>query len=178
MAGGFKYALFVDEEDGTLVTGGLTYEMTNGSRNVLQGNGDGMWRPFVSGAWQLEDLNFISSIAASVPGDSSEESTSFDWHMHLSLPALDENGDVIPLFEVNGIHYTKDGRTTPVDFEGVDYANLGSTDVKGNDIITGALGLRFRLGELSWLGATYERPLTSRNDVFGQRFTIDWMRRF
>ena len=42
MAAGFKYVLIRDVENRFLLSGGLIYEMSQGSSDVFQGNGDGV----------------------------------------------------------------------------------------------------------------------------------------
>lgn len=175
IAGGVKYAVIDDEEQGTLITVGLTFETTAGDRDVFQGNGEGLWRPFVSGLWASEDINVIASVAASLPVDGSAESQSVDYHLHLSPT---DSGNFVPLIEINGIHYTDGGRALGVNFEGIDYANLGAALVEGNDLITAAVGFRYLTEGLGSFGLAYEKPVTSRSDLFGERITGDWVIRF
>jgi len=178
IAGGFKYSLVKPEdlEDLELtVTPGIIYEMTNGSRDVFQGNGEGVWRPFISSALGLGDFLLMGSFGADIPVDDDAESTSVDYHAHLSWEVSDL---FVPLVEVNGITYVKDGDRLPVNFEAVDYGNLGSTMVDGNTIITGAIGTRVRFSEHIHFGATYEAPLTNRKDIFDERWTVDLQFKF
>lgn len=175
IAAGVKVVLFDDAESKTLITGGVTYEATAGDRDLFQGNGEGLFRPFVSGLFGGDDVDVTASVAASLPVDGGAESSSIDYHLHFS-PVTDAR--VVPVFEINGIHYLDEGRALPFNFEGVDYANLGSSGVQDNDVITAALGARFRAGDMSTFGLAYERPVTSRKDIFGSRYTADWMLRF
>ena len=48
------------------------------------------------------------------------------------------------------------------DIEGGDLFNFGSVGVAGNDIVTGALGLRFKQTDSLELGVAWEAPLTER----------------
>lgn len=175
LAAGFKFIVHDDPDGGSLITTGFTYEGTNGDRDVFQGNGNGLWRPFVSGAFDLDPAHVIASVAASLPVSGNKESQSIDYHLHFS-PA--DAGEIVPLLEINGIHYTNNGRALAANFEGVDYANLGSNNVDGNDIITAAAGLRWKAAEKSHVGFVIERPLTQRKDIFDLRYTLDWVKRF
>ena len=178
LAAGFKYSIIKEGDFENLdltVTPGLIYEATNGTRDVFQGNGEGVWRPFVSGALGLGDFNLIGSFGADIPVDDGAESTSVDYHAHLSWEVSDL---FVPLIEVNGITYVEDGDALPVNFEALDYGNLGASNVDGNTIITGAIGGRLRFSENIHLGATYEAPLTEREDIFDERVTVDLTFRF
>lgn len=175
LAGGFKYAVIHDPDRGFILTPGLTYELTNGSRDVFQGNGEGLWRPFVSAGLDLDRWNLIAAFAMSLPVDGDAESQSVDYHFHASYELTDS---IIPVLEVNGISYTNNGRRLAANFEGADLANLGSNNVDGNDLITGALGLRLKLGSSVQLGVAYEENLTSRKDIFESRVTVDALFKF
>lgn len=171
IAAGLKFALVEAEKAGILVTPGVTYEFASGDEEVFQGNGDGMVRPFVSAGWDLGRFNLLGNVGYDMPLDGDAESTRFTWHGHADFQVFD---NLFPLVEINGLTYTDDGAVLPADFEGVDFFNLGSNDVSGNTLVTGAVGLRWRIGN-SAVGAAYEAPLTSREDLFGWRVTLDWV---
>ncbi len=175
IAGGIKYAFIDDPRSGTIVTGGLIYEMHNGSTNVFQGNGSGAYRPFVSAGWDQGPVNVISSVGAHLPIDGDAESQSVDYHLHVSYEATEK---FLPLVEVNGISYTNNGRALPVNQEAVDYGNLGSANVDGNDVITAAIGFRYRLTDDVDFGMAWEEPITERKDIFESRFMFDFVTRF
>lgn len=175
LAAGFKYAVVDDEDSGLTITPGLIYEFTQGSSDVFQGNGEGIWRPFVSAGFDLGEINLIGSVGADIPVDSDAESTSVDYHAHVSYEV---NEWFVPLVEINGIHYVDDGDALPVNFEAVDYGNLGASMVDGNTIITGAIGTRIRLADWAHFGAAYEVPLTSREDIFDKRVSLDVILKF
>jgi len=175
IAGGAKFAFYDDGEARLLLTGGLTYEGTNGDVEVLQGNGAGMWRPFLTGLWGGDAVNTILTVGGSLPQSSGREPTSIDAHLHLS-PA--DFGDLVPLIELNGIHYIDDANGPPVSLELVDYGTLGSSQVKGQTFVSGAIGGRWRMTERMDLGLAYEKALTTRKYIFDQRVTADWVIRF
>ncbi len=170
IAGGLKYAIVNNPERGILVTPGLIYESQSGSREVFQGNGNGVLRPFLSAAWDRGAPQFMGAIGYNLPFDTDEESTSIDAHFQFAYQATPV---FAPLIELNAITYTRNGRAAPFDFEGGDLINLGSNDVKGNTVVTGALGARFRLRKNLQLGVAYEIPLTSREDLLDDRVTLD-----
>ncbi|MFT7670899.1 MAG: hypothetical protein ACI8X5_003612 [Planctomycetota bacterium] len=74
---------------------------------------------------------------------------------------------------MNGITYISDGSTAFDNLEAGDLINLGSNNVAGNTVITGAVGSRYALSDNLFLGLTYEWPLTSRQDLIDSRITFD-----
>ncbi len=170
IAAGFKYALVDDPENGVLVTPGLILELPSGDKEVFQGNGDGVLRPFVSAGWDRDEFNFLGAVGYNHPLDDNEESASIDYHLHVDYEATSQ---LYPLAEINGISYVSDGNALPVNFEGGDLINLGAGNVSGNTVITGAVGTRFKANDRVLFGLTYEWPLTSREDLFDDRVTLD-----
>ena len=175
LAGGFKFVAHADPDAGVLVTPGLIVEFATGDEEVFQGNGDGLLRPFVAAGWDRGRLNLLGAFGYNHPLDDDEESSSIDYHFHASYEVAD---GLFPLVELNGITYTGDGTAFPADFEGGDLINLGSTDVSGNTVISGALGLAYTLQGGTQLGITYEQPLTSREDLLDDRLWIGALFRF
>jgi hypothetical protein len=170
IAGGFKYAFVQDEAANLIATGGLVFETTSGDDEVLQGNGDGVLRPFVSAGWGAGVCALLGNLGYNHPLDDDEESTSFDWHLAASWKATEA---FVPLVELNGIHYVSSGSALGVDFEGTDVINLGASDVTGHDLVTGAAGLRYRVGKRWWFGVAYEVPLSAHDELFDERITAD-----
>ncbi len=80
--------------------------------------------------------------------------------------------------ELNWFHWMRSGEALPVNFEGGDLMNLGSTDVAGNDIVTAAFGGRKRFGRMSEIGLAYEVPLTDRKDLLQSRLYADLILRY
>ena len=62
--------------------------------------------------------------------------------------------------------------------EGGDLINLGSTGVAGNDIVTGAIGGKYKPTDYTEIGVAWEVPLTDRRDVLDNRLTVDWIIRY
>lgn len=173
IAGGLKYA-FIDRPDaGYILTGGATLEFTQGTRDVFQGNGDGILRPFVSAGKDYGKFDLLATAGLALPFDDDANSTVFDWHVNLSYEATE---NLRPFFETNCLTYLSGGDASSFGLsgiEGVDVANLGSEDVAGNDVITGAAGLRYTFGQHLAVGGAYEFPyFTSRDDLYQERWTF------
>jgi hypothetical protein len=187
---GIKYALIEDPERGFILTPSLRYEITQGSRDVYQGNGEGMWTPALSAGLRLGPTNLTAGFGATFPLDGDAESSLAFYGLQLAWPT---GGRLTPFFGIHGLHYLDagDGSTTlrtalgslPVEtvqnvlrtgrFEAHDVANLGSSGVEGHDVISGSVGFRLKLGERLDLGFAYERPLTRRRDLLKQRATLN-----
>jgi hypothetical protein len=170
VAAGLKYALVTDDASGLIVTPGVVYEVDVGNHDVFQGNGDGLLRPFVSAGADRGELNVLGAVGFNLPMNGSDETHSLDYHLHASY---DVTPHVQPLVEVHGITYTRNARALPVNFEGGDLINLGASRVAGQSVFVGAIGARFPLSDRVSLGATYEFPLGSRNDLLADRVSVD-----
>ena len=187
---GFKYALIERPEERLIVTPSLRYEMTQGSGDVLQGNGEGVWIPAISFGSGLGEWHLLGSLGARLPVDGDEESSILFYSAQTGF-SLGER--LRPFVGVNGLHYMDggNGSTTigtslgPLSveavqtalgtgrFEGVDVANLGSRDVEGHDYLTAAAGFRIALWKGIDLGVSYERPITKRRYITKQRVQLN-----
>lgn len=193
LAGGIKYALYVDPKRELIITPVLRFEFSNGTRRILAGNGDGVFIPSISIGKGLTDrIKMLADVGERIPFDTDAESQVLFYNTHLSYQLTKR---LTPFVEFNGLTYLTGGDGTSSvrlagnthlsisqvqtalglpGFEGVDLLNLGSRNVRGHDIITGALGMRLSVGEGRYLGFSYERPLTDRRDIFKQRFTLNF----
>lgn len=185
IAFGMKIKMWEDleDEDGPATFAvGVGYETTTGDKEVLEGEGDGFFDVFASYARSMGKINFIGTAGAFLPRDGDEDNRTYHWHVHLDTHL---GAKIQPLVEINGFHYDSNadrnaglGPSVPLGIEGFDYTTLGADDVRGNDVITGALGFRYNISEdVSW-GLAYETPLTSRKDVMKNRWTADIVFRF
>ncbi len=179
---GLKYKVWEDAETPAALAFGLGYEGKSGDREVLEGMGAGFFDVFASYARKVAPVNVIATAGVFLPRDDDEDNRTYHWHLHADYPVSDRFS---PLVEINGFHYdgsaTRNaglGRGTPLGVEGYDYTTLGAGGVRGNDVITGALGFRYALSEDISFGAAWEVPLTSREDVFDRRLTLDLVLRF
>lgn len=171
---GIKFALIRDEENRFLLTPGLNYEFSQGSPDVLQGNGEGLWMPYISAGKGLGNFHLLGSVACGIPVDRESESTSLYYGLHLDYMI---NETFYPMIELNGQHVLNEGNATdpfgnPIRFEGNDVINIGSAGVDGNDIITLAVGLYYKIMDNVAIGGAYERPITDREGLMKERVTL------
>lgn len=187
---GFKYALIDRPEDRLIVTPSLRYEMTQGSSDVLQGNGEGVWIPAVSVGSGLGAAHLVGGIGARLPVDGDEESSVLFYSAQVGVSLTER---LRPFVGVNGLHYIDGGNGSSTigtslgalsvetvqtalgtgRFEGIDVANLGSRDVEGQDYLSAAVGFRVALWEGIDLGLSYERPITKRRYITKQRVQLN-----
>ena len=165
---GLKYVLVRDVENQFLLSGGLIYEATNGSSRVFQGNGDSVWTPYLSIGKQIGCGHLIASTGYHVPGDTAEESQSIYYSVHYDHPVTSK---LSALAELNGIVYTKSGQALPLNIEGGDWINLGSSSVAGNNVLTFAFGADYRFNKCLSFAAAWEFPLSNRKDLLDSRTT-------
>jgi hypothetical protein len=160
--------------------------------DAFQGGGDGSLMPSLAGAVRLDRFTLQGDVGGSWALDSSFSSSVF-WHAHAAWARFPL---VTPFVQLSGQHWVDggDGSTTieltPLgqqlfqaqsismrtverlfgSFEGADLVNLGAREIAGRELVTGAAGLRVRLGAFA-LSAAYEHPLTKHRGVFGRRVT-------
>ena len=191
VAAGLQYSFIYRPEQDFIVSGRLVYETTSGDGEVYQGNGDGNLAPAVLFLKGWDKLQFSGTLGFVLPIDSDEENTMLYDAWHLSYAVTNW---FRPLMEINHFHvlssgdrdyndYLNRGRH-PEDqvaaiaaFNPCDIINLGGDHNDENpDMVTMALGARFRITQWLDLGAVYEFPLTSdKETLLDDRILIDAM---
>lgn len=167
---GVKYVMIRDVENQFLLSTGIVYEAHNGSLRVLQGNGEGVWNPFLTAGKEIcNGGHIIANAGFHLPADRVDESTSFWYSLHYDHPLTEK---LSALAEMNGIVYTRSGGTFPANYEGGDWINLGSTNVAGNNVITMAFGADYKLNDCLSFAGVWEFPITNRKDLLDSRTTI------
>ncbi len=175
---GFKYLLWADCCRQQLLSGGVTFELPTGTRRAGQGNGDGEFNIFLSGASRLWGaVNWMVASGVRIPSNHNQESQSFYLSNHFSRRLGCSSFYFVS--ETNWYHWLRSGNQTALaGIEGLDLYNFGSTGVAGNNIVTGAWGVRFKPGNSTEIGLAYEVPLTTREDIIKDRLTFDWIFRY
>ncbi|QOJ00424.1 MAG: hypothetical protein HRU70_07955 [Phycisphaeraceae bacterium] len=173
IAGGLKYAFYVDKESDLVVTGGVRYMFDTGKDAILQ-SGVQELSPFVSFAKGWDRFHLMGSLTDRIPLDDDGNNV-LQWDLHADWEfAPQDLPGFAPVLELHGLHYLSDGTRTPLAVGGLDYTNLGSQFVEGSAVIWAGLGARWKLTPHISVGATYEYPLTNRKaDIFGDRVTAD-----
>ncbi len=175
---GLKYNVWKDVDLQRIVSLGATFELPVGTARALQGNGDGEFNLFATGAAQLGDWNhFVTATGIRLPSDVAEENQVLYWSAHLDRQIFGRCW--YSFLEFNWYHWLRDGDNAAfAGLEGLDFFNLGATDVAGSDIVTGAFGLKWKPTTLGELGMAWEVPLTENRGLIDNRLTVDWIVRY
>ena len=176
VSAGLKYNVWKDAAAQSIVSVGTTFDFPIGSTRALQGTGDGEFHLFASAGTEfLDHFHFVSGSGFRLPVNTNEESQVWYWSNHVDWML----GNGLYLFgETNWYHWLRSGRSFPLPVEGLDLINLGSIGVAGNDIATGAIGVKFKPKANMEIGVAYEMPMTDRKDILQDRFTFDLIVRY
>ncbi len=176
---GPKYTFLRSESTGTVGAVGLTFDLPVGDRHVFQDTGSLSMIPYVSlaqsfGKSRFGSFNAMGTLGYNFSVDSKRSENVFG-SLHLDYEIARK---IYPLVELNWFHYTSNGRTEPINFEGRDLFNFGSTAVSGHDELSLAVGARYKFNECIQTGLAVEMPLTSRRDLMDYRVTFDVIFRY
>lgn len=175
---GLKYNLFADPDTRQLLSAGVSYEIPLGSTRTLQGNGGGEFHFYMSGATPIGcDWRWVSGTGFRIPTHNTAESQMWYWSNHFDRNII--NNDWYIFGETNWYQWIRSGSNAGLaGIEGGDLINLGSTNVAGNAIVTGAIGLKYKPNDCMEVGIAWEAPLTNRRDLLDNRLTLDWILRY
>ena len=174
---GLKYNFYRNVQSQRLMSAGFDYEMPVGTPRALQGSGDGELHFYLSGGAQLGDYShWISNSGFRLGLDEDADGDLWYWSNHFDYEFRDR---WYFLTELNWFNWTRAGSNPALNgVEGGDLFNIGSTGVAGNNIVTNAVGVKFKRDRHHELGVAFEYPLTDRRDVLDNRITVDWIFRY
>jgi hypothetical protein len=193
IAAGLQYSFVYDPARDFIVSGRLVYESTSGDSEVYQGNGNGNIAPAILLLKGWDKLQFSGTVGLVLPFDGDEENTMLYDAWHLSYAVT---GWFRPLVELNHFHVVSAGDRNLADFAAsndpedlvaaiasfnpCDIINLGGENNDDNkNLVTMALGARFRINQWLDVGAAYEFPLTDNQEtLLDDRILIDAMLTF
>lgn len=169
---GLKYAFIADKDSDFVLTGGLRWEWDNGDQGVLQGDAQEL-SPFLSFAKGFDQFHIMGNVTGRLPMDDDRGNYILSWDLHFDYEVAPQAlPGFAPLFEVHGLHYLSDGEHLPLSVGGLDYTNLGSTDVAGDGVVWGSVGFGWKLTPHLSLGSAFEFPMHNPdNDIMGNRVT-------
>ncbi|HZT80319.1 MAG TPA: hypothetical protein VFA26_08860 [Gemmataceae bacterium] len=178
---GAKYTFLRNERTGTLGAAGLTFEIPSGPRQVYQDTGTLSLRPYVTMGQRFGQSSFgtfhaLGTFGGSFATDNKRSDYVFG-SLHLDYDVANLH-KIYPLVELNWYHYTKSGNSNALNFEGTDLFNFGSTNVAGQDLLTIAVGARYKFTEWLQTGLAAEWPVTGRKELTDFRLTADLIFRY
>jgi len=191
LAAGLKYAFILDPVAQTALSGTAVIEIPTGQTKVFQGTGNGALNLNLAGLQLKDDWQFAGSLGVHLPFDNKVEAlTGFmsahaGYNVTSKFYVLAEINWFTVLSKGNGsaeFSSSQLGTAVPatVDFEGGDLLNFGAANANQNrDIVTAALGVRYKLTDSADLGLAYELPLTDKkNNMMKDRLTVDLVYKF
>lgn len=175
LAAGIKYVIYADHENDLVITPGVRLMLVTGEDKVLQSDTEEV-SPFISIAKGWGRFHTIGNITLRVPFDSDDGNTVLHWDLHADYEIAPETlPGFAPLVEFHGVHYLTDGDRLPLSVGGLDYTNLGSSDVAGSAVVWMGVGARWKLNPHMSIGAVYEFCLTDPDDdIMDRRVTADF----
>jgi hypothetical protein len=180
---GPKFTFIRNEQTGSLLAGGLQFQIPAGSSGAFQHTGTLSIVPYATYGqnflrdWFSHGFNGLIGAGYSF-STNHERSDYFYLSGHLDLPVrITDRVSIYPLAELNYWLYTTDATSFPIGSEGRDLINFGG-QAKGNNLLTGAIGARVKFTEAAQLGAAFEIPFAGNKDLFQYRFTVDLIFRY
>jgi len=172
---GLKYAVIKDDANQFILTPGLTFEIPIGDDEVFQGNGDGEFNFFVSGAKGFDKFHITANTGLRVPIDGDAESMVLHYDLMFDYRV---SRWFQPFISASGITVIDDGEGPGLSTEGYDLINFGSSNANGTTQVVLGVGFRSQLAQNLSLGVAYEKAVTSPEDLFDDRLTADLIFRF
>ena len=177
LALGFKGAIIYDPDDEFILSGKVIFSLSNGSRDVYQGNGDGHAAPSLAFLKGWDKFQLQGTVGGIIPFNHNGESTKIYTSWHASYAVTKE---IFPLLEVNYFRTVRRGNqkwlaSQVARFEGGDVVNLGAKNALSHrNLVTIALGCRFRYFDCLDLGVSWETPLTKQSQgLMMNRYSLD-----
>jgi hypothetical protein len=180
---GPQFTFLRSESTKTVMAAGLLFDLPIGSNSAFQSTGDLSLVPYLSFAQNFGknaygSFNYMSGFDYSFATDN-QRNDFFIWSNHLDFDVLDLH-KIYPMVELNWLHYTTNGHHTPqfYGFGGDDLMNFGSQGIAGHNMLSIAVGGRYKFAEWLQLGAAAEFPLVNQHDIQGFRVTVDLIFRY
>jgi hypothetical protein len=178
---GPKFTFLRNDCSGTLGAVGLNFRIPAGTTKTFQGTGSlslvpylSMGQNFCRTSWG--SFNALGTVGYSFATDN-ERTDYFYTSLHLDFDVA--NARIFyPLIELNWFHYTEGGTANNLGFEGADLANIGSAHVSGHDLLSLAVGARYKFNECIQAGFAAEFPISGRRDLLDYRLTFDMIFRY
>ncbi|MCX8043983.1 MAG: transporter [Desulfobacterota bacterium] len=182
IAAGVKYALLYQPEHEFILSGKVLFELSQGSRDVYQGNGHGNVAPSLTFLKGYNKIQLSGMVGGLIPFSNHDESTMvFDsWHVSYNIM-----NRLFPLLELNHYWVVRQAERDELvariaRFEGGDVVNLGSNrGMENRHQVSVAAGMRIRCMKNLDMGFAYEVPMTDKNaSLMKDRLNFDMVIHF
>ena len=175
LALGLKYALIDNPEAQFILTPGFTVHVPTGSEEIFQGRGNGEINPFVSAQKGFGDFHLSGNVGLRIPFDSDEQSLIAHYSVMADYYTCRW---FIPFVAFDAFTVLNEGNNIPLNSEGYDVINFGSSLAGGVTQATIAVGFRTRVLDNVDLGFAYQKAVISPEGLTDDRFTFDMSIRF
>lgn len=175
LAAGLKYGLIQDDSHSFYLTPGFTVTLPTGSEQVFQGHGKGEANAFVSALKGFGNFHATANIGAQVPVDASKNTASLHYSGQLDYHVCQWFS---PFVSLNAFTTLNAANGLGLATEGFDLINFGSSKAAGQTQAAFGAGFRTRILPKLDVGFAYEFGITSQEDIFRDRVTVDLSWRF
>lgn len=183
LAAGLKYELIDDQAGQFILTPGFTLTVPTGSTDVYQGHGSGDWNIFVSAEKGFDKLHATANSGFNIPNNFAQQTAQMHYSFQLDYYVCQY---FIPFGVMNGYTILSNGNgqgsqslsAVPLNTEGYDLINFGSSEAQGTTQLTLGGGARSRLVKNVDVGVAYEAGVVNPKGIFGSRLTVDMVWRF
>jgi hypothetical protein len=181
---GPKITFIRNDRTGTLMAGGMTFEIPTGADKVFQGTGSLGLAPYVSfgqsflRSFPYGSFNFLNTTGYSFRADS-VRSEFFYTNLHVDMDVANLHR-IYPLIEMNYFAYTRNGHPNHFGFEGADMFNFGSNNAGHGDLSL-SFGARYKFGgkDNIQVGTAFGWGLLNQtHHLEGFRWTVDMIFRY
>lgn len=179
---GPKITFIRNDTTGTLMAGGVTFQVPTGADKVFQGTGNLSIDPYFSFAqnflrsFTYGSFNFMNTTGYAIPCDNQRSG-----YLHSSFHLDFDVGNlhrIYPLVELNWFYYGQNGHPQNLGFEGADMFNFGSNNAGRNDLNV-AVGARYKFTENIQMGAGIQWGLLNGvHSIENFRVTADLILRY
>lgn len=171
LAAGLKYVLVDDQENQAIVTPGFTLTLPTGSTEVFQGHGSGEWNVFVSAEKGFNDFHITGNTGFIIPNNFAQNTAQLHYSLQLDYYTCQY---FIPFAVMNGYTILSETKSAasqslsavPLNTEGYDLINFGSSAASGTTQLALGGGARARLLKNVDLGVAYEAGVVNPVGIF------------
>lgn len=171
---GAKYSIVDDKAHQFVLTPGFTLEIPTGENEVFQGRGNGIWNFFLAAEKGFGDFHLLANAGFLIP-NSSGNSTELHYHLQADYYVCRY---FKPFVALNGYTVLSSGNNIPLNAEGYDLVNFGSSAASGSTQITLGGGFRSGITKNIDFGFSYEKSVRRPHGLLDDRLTFDFVIRF